>query len=93
MPTSIECAIHGAQRYALICVHLVTSSGCRYCLIEEGPAQAWCESCDRILAQERGWSDRADGVADWKLFCQRCFAETLQRHLLLTLVEGGPAPP
>jgi hypothetical protein len=95
MPKPVECPIHGRQRYALICVHLTTSRSSRYYLIEEepdDPAQAWCESCDRVLAEDRGWSDRASAMAGWKLFCKDCFALTLQQHQLVTLVEGGPAP-
>ena len=91
MPPTIHCDKHGESAYCLICQHLRSSTGLGYYAIEaepDEPAQAWCEQCDEVLAEERGWNDRADAAADWKLFCTTCYEETLQQHELLSWVEG-----
>ena len=95
MTAQTTCERHGTQPYALICVHLAEATSLSYFLIEEEPgepAQAWCAACDQVLEAESGWTDRADDQAYWKLFCKECFDETLERHQLESLVEGGPSP-
>ena len=90
-PLTIQCAKHGVTPYCLICQHLRGGSGLWYFAIraEAGePAQAWCESCDEILEQEQGWTDRADLQANWKLFCTACYETILGRHNLRSWVEG-----
>ena len=87
----IHCEEHGEIDYCLICQHLRAGAGLGYFAIEaepEEPAQAWCEKCDAVLEEERGWSDRADELADWMLVCTGCYDQTLQRHQLLSWVEG-----
>ena len=79
------CEIHGSSPYCLVCCHLCTSSGLSYYAIAslpDHPAQAWCSACDAVLEAERGWSDRADEEADWKLVCSYCFAGFLGKHTL-----------
>ena len=57
------------------------------------PAQAWCEACDAVLDQDRGWSDRAEALADWKLYCTGCYAEALSRHVRRGWDSGGTPLP
>lgn len=90
-PLAIHCKRHGVTAYCLICQHLRSEEGLGYFAIApepEEPAQAWCEACDRVLEAERGWSDRADAKADWKLYCTGCYEETLARHELRSWVRG-----
>ncbi|WP_073217202.1 hypothetical protein [Massilia sp. CF038] len=92
---NIECKVHGSAAYALICQNLHNDAGLPYLLIEAEPgepAQAWCETCDEALVRSRGWSDAANAIADWKLWCDPCFASNLEARELITLVAGGPAP-
>ena len=87
----INCAEHGLSPYCLICQHLEAQSGLGYFAcraLPEYPAQAWCQSCDEVLQQERGWSDRADEVADWKLVCEGCYEQALSRNKFVSWVEG-----
>jgi hypothetical protein len=89
---TIRCAEHGVTPYCLICQHLRDESGLWYFAIpaEVGePAQAWCESCDKVLEQEQGWTDRADLQANWRLYCTVCYEATLRRHRLRSWIEGA----
>ena len=88
---TIHCEEHGETEYCVICRHLCAGVGAGYFAIEAEPgepAQAWCEECDAVLEEERGWSDRADEMADWQLLCTGCYEQTLHRHQLLSWVEG-----
>lgn len=90
-PRAIHCERHGIVEYSLICRHLRESNGLGYWAIHAdlaAPAQAWCEGCDAVLNEERGWSDRADTHADWKLYCLHCCEETLSGHQFYGWVEG-----
>ncbi len=93
--STIKCPTHGVSDYALICQHLrQATSRIGYYLIEAEPgepAQAWCSVCDQLLACDRGWSDRADAMADWQLWCEICLARNLEGHELISLVAGSPA--
>ena len=53
----------------------------------EDPAQAWFNDCQTVLDQERGWSDRADETADWKLVCSLCFTTQLNSNNLEAIFE------
>jgi hypothetical protein len=93
---AIHCERHGITAYCLICRHLREGDGLAYWAIEpeaEEPAQAWCEACDAVLEQDRGWSDRADDLAEWKLYCAGCYEETLARHILRGWDSGGTPSP
>jgi hypothetical protein len=86
-----QCEEHGPSPYCLICKHLRERNALGYFAIQAEPtepAQAWCEGCDSVLAQERGWNDRADEQADWKLFCTACYERRLSSHRLVSWVEG-----
>jgi hypothetical protein len=81
---AIHCDRHGVTA-SCICRHLREGRGPGYWAIKpgpDGPAQAWCGACDAVLAEDRGWTDRGDALADWKLYCARCYTETLGRHTL-----------
>ena len=82
-PLAIHCDRHGVTAYCIICQHLRDGRGLEFWEIKrdgEEPAQAWCEACDAILNADRGWTDRGDAHADWKLYCTGCYRETLARH-------------
>ena len=91
-PLAVRCSQHGVTAYCLICRHLWEGIGLGYWDIlpePEEPAQAWCEGCDAVLHEDRGWSDRAEALVDWKLYCAGCYADTLSRHTLRGLDSGG----
>ena len=91
-PQTINCDRHGDSVSCLICCHLREGTGLGYWAINadpQGPAQAWCEECDMILAEDRGWTDRGDLFADWKLYCTGCYAEALARHTQIGWDSGG----
>ncbi len=88
----IECTTHGRKEYCIICWHLSEQSGLGfYASTAEvfAPAQAWCEGCDVVLEEERGWSDRAEEFADLKLLCSACYEETLRRHRFISWSVGS----
>jgi hypothetical protein len=88
----VQCAKHGRTEYCLICRHLREHSGLGFyanTAEKHAPAQAWCAACDQVLDEERGWSDRADAFADWKLFCAVCYKETLTQHKFIAWMVGS----
>jgi|GEM_PF-1570819 len=92
---NIECSVHGASPYALICQHLRRDGSLPYLLIEAGqdrPAQAWCQICDEVVERCRGWNEEADAIADWKLWCTHCFMRNLDKRELITSVVGSESP-
>lgn len=88
----VRCASHGESAYVLLCQHLVAKrAGLGYLHVNaqpDSPGQAWCEACDRVLETERGWSDRADAAAGWKLVCQKCARNIRRRHRSLGRIIG-----
>lgn len=91
LDSKIQCDEHGDTEYCLLCQHLQTGKGLRYFAIKaepDEPAQAWCQECDEVLEEERGWSDRADETADWKLCCTGCYEQLLEHHQLVSWVVG-----
>jgi hypothetical protein len=79
--------------YCIICRHLCEGSGLGYWAIKRKgdlPAQAWCEECDAVLEEDRGWTDRGDAQADWQLYCSKCYAKTLARHSRRGWDSGDP---
>lgn len=87
----IDCKAHGQLPYSITCKHLIEQAGLGYFAIEaedDDPAQVWCEECDAVLAQEKGWTDTADAQAGWKLVCAACCADILETHTLVSWVEG-----
>ena len=88
----IQCGKHGLTEHCLICRHLREQSGLDYYAStaeKYAPGQAWCEACDQVLDEEQGWSDRADGFADWQLFCTLCYEETLTQHTFIAWTVGS----
>ena len=95
-PLAVHCGRHGVTAYCLICRHLREGVGLGYWAIRaepEEPAQAWCEECDAALDQDRGWSDRATALADWKLYCAGCYVEALSQHARRGWDSGGTPLP
>jgi hypothetical protein len=91
-PLAIHCDRHGPTAYCMICRHLREGSGLGYSAIKpepEEPAQAWCEECDAALDRDRGWSDRATALADWRLYCAVCYEQALARHIRRGWDSGG----
>ena len=92
MERLVECAEHGRSPYALICVHLRGDRRRRFFATprcKHGPAQAWCRTCDGVVAKARGWSDEATAFADWKLYCAECYRRQLRRHTFVQFSQGS----
>ncbi len=90
-PRLVECDDHGSTPDCLVCKHLCDRRGLGYWAIKSddtGPDQAWCNDCDAVLEEDRGWSDRACAVADWQIYCTFCYDKTLKRHKLLGWLPG-----
>lgn len=87
----VACKQHSPSAYSIICTHLRERDGLGYFAIEAEetePAQAWCEACDVVFSQERGWTDRAEKYAGWKLYCAICYKNRLRSQTLISQVEG-----
>ncbi len=94
-PLAVHCDQHGVTAYCIVCRHLREGRGLGYWAIPpeaEEPGQAWCEACDAVLEEDRGWTDRGDAQADWKLYCAGCYAAALARHSRRGWCAGGPTP-
>jgi hypothetical protein len=90
--TTIDCGTHGLRPYALICTHLRQSRRRRYYAspaCPHGPAQAWCVSCDALVARDRGWSDAAEAHADFQLYCTECYKQALRKHTFVSYTQGS----
>jgi len=88
----IHCEKHGVTAGCIICRHLCEAKGLGFWSIKPdatGPAQAWCEECDGVLDEDRGWTDRGDALADWRLYCTKCYTKTLKRHRRRGWDSGG----
>jgi hypothetical protein len=87
----IDCDEHGSSPGCIICRHLGEGRGLGFWSIKaaaDGPAQAWCEDCDKVLEEDRGWTDRGDAQADWQIYCTQCYRRTLRRHKRLGWCAG-----
>jgi len=94
-PRTIHCDRHGETNYGILCQHLQEGSKLGYWAIKpdaEHPGQAWCEECDAVLEADRGWTDRGDALAGWKIYCGKCYSKTLKRHALRGWDVGGSPP-
>ena len=90
-PTMMRCDAHGETRYVLLCRHLLASKGVGYVYVNArvgAPGQAWCEECDVVVEAERGWTDRANAAAEWKLVCTTCARSIRRGHRCLGRIVG-----
>jgi hypothetical protein len=79
----IFCQTHGTQqRYAIVCQHLFESLDSKkvvglYLPHEDipnnEPFEAWCDECEIVLDEEKGWNDKSESFADFKLVCEKCY--------------------
>jgi|SRR6516165_2749660 hypothetical protein len=82
----VYCSTHGNTTAGIICRHLREGRGLNYFAIKTDP-WAWCEACDKVLEEERDWTDRFSQFADWKVYCRQCYTKTLRRHRLIEWVS------
>lgn len=79
----ISCPTHGTQqRRAIVCRHLVESLSSKEIVglfipredisINE-PHEAWCDECEIVLDEEKGWNDKSESFADFKVVCEKCY--------------------
>ena len=87
----VNCEIHGANRVAFVCQHLIdskdqgfeeaflTTKGMK--LDEEDDFQAWCDKCEIERLRTDGWNDESMKFAQIKLICEDCYFEIKERNL------------
>lgn len=87
---SVRCSQHSASEEWLICTHLRSRTGLGYFVlaaVEDQPAQAWCEECQRALDEVRGWTDRSEGIADFNVYCAACVRRVLSSHTFIAEMD------
>lgn len=85
MSGTVECGRHGPSRAAFVCRHLVdtlrdgVARGLIWTRDADGNVNAYCELCDRLLAQAGDeWTDDLERQAGITLICEGCFG-TIRR--------------
>lgn len=80
MSRIVECAEHGPVRPAFVCGHLVETlrdgiaRGLIWTRDDEGNINAYCDLCDRLLAQAGDeWTEELEHQAGITLICECCF--------------------
>jgi hypothetical protein len=89
---TVDCPQHGRTPYSLLCVHLRSGERRKYFAApacEHGPAQAWCDACDKVVAEQRGWDDISEAHADFNVFCTNCYKTALRRHSFVSYSQGS----
>jgi hypothetical protein len=83
----VECPEHGQRKPAFICKHLQHGIRIGFFQPDEGPnseepwEMAWCEDCNKVLAQEGEWNDRSEAFAGVMLICDGCFEIIRERNV------------
>ncbi|MCX8524284.1 hypothetical protein OF897_10215 [Chryseobacterium formosus] len=79
----VDCENHGLGRPAFVCQHLnretpngfkeafETSLGME--LDEDDDFQAWCDDCEKVRSENKGWNDETMEFAKIKLVCEECY--------------------
>jgi hypothetical protein len=93
---TVVCDTHGRRQKRMICGHLAAGSQLEFIRVlpSDDPEEyetALCTECDGVLWEEDGWTDRLFAFACWKLFCDKCYEETLTRHELVHTGRLGSA--
>ncbi|WP_292010992.1 DUF6882 domain-containing protein [Chryseobacterium sp.] len=82
---TVECKKHQLARSAFVCQHLNldhpkgfeeafdTFPGMD--LDEDDNFQAWCDECEKVRVQHKGWNDESENFANIKLICEDCYFE------------------
>lgn len=62
---------------ALICQHLLMNCHLAFNVPEdiELDSQAWCNECEKVLQEEKGWTDKAMEFAGFEDYCKICFED------------------
>lgn len=81
----VDCGNHGYRRPAFVCQHLNLEKvngfhesfdsykGMK--LDEEDDFCAWCDECEKVRIEKKGWNDESENFAKIKLVCEECFFE------------------
>ncbi len=88
MQEKVHCEEHGKCEACMICQHLVLKKGLDYARVLVDPQDddyetAMCEACETQLLNDQEWSDKLSELADWKIFCRKCYERTLNNHTLI----------
>jgi len=77
---TIDCALHGAQPQTFVCIHIfqaLTDGIPRgFCWTPNDPAErpdAWCSTCNRLVADVDGDWERVDHEPEIKMLCGKCY--------------------
>ncbi|WP_419870189.1 DUF6882 domain-containing protein [Chryseobacterium sp. CT-SW4] len=82
---TVECHKHNLARPAYVCQHLNldTPGGFEEAfdtfpgmeLDDEKDFQAWCDECEKVRLQYKGWNEESEEFANIKLICEDCYFE------------------
>jgi hypothetical protein len=78
----VSCAEHGTREATFVCRHLPHGHGLGFhqgCGTEDKDAvfpDAWCDSCECLRREERGWNERSEAFAAVQLLCSACYLKS-----------------
>ena len=82
----MECSIHGIQKPAFVCRHLLTGSGLGFFQPEESIEEHdvendWCRQCEDVAIREGGWTDISEEFAQITAVCEGCLEAIKSRNI------------
>lgn len=81
----VNCAQHGERRSTLVCRHLTRGEKLGFFTAAEDDPEnpwpgAWCGACEKLLEEDKGWSERAREFARVTLVCDKCYEVFRERN-------------
>jgi hypothetical protein len=80
----VSCEQHGESHATFVCGHLARNAGLGFFTSDDSGddprPDAWCGSCDEVLAREGGWNERSEARAHITLLCAGCYDDARRRN-------------
>ena len=84
----VDCGQHGQRRPTFVCKHLVRGSSLGFLEPNREPVSpeesdeqcAWCDECERVRQEQRGWNDVSEAFAGITMICDLCFEAARARN-------------
>ncbi len=88
MREKVNCKVHGRNEACMICSHLIKEEGKAFAKVlvrpeDEDYETAMCVDCETLLLDDGEWSEELEKFAEWKLFCRKCYENTIKKHELV----------
>ncbi len=81
---SIECNQHGKSSCAVVCQHLIKTSGEPLGFVENssepGDYQGWCNACEELYLQELDLTEKFKEFNGMSVVCEKCYFEIRDNH-------------